>query len=1073
MLRNMSGGGANITLGEKWRLLLPYHVRRDILASFAGVDLGPYQYTIGSAELGMAVINELLYIDGQYDITQAGIDNAGSKAQLEKFKAKPLVCKHLLRVVAILRAIHKPVVNYSYIKSEHHLLYDMVSRSLDENGVSIAEVEEEILQWEHQHDTTLKWREVPQWIIDLVFPVAYNMEIPELLEPLKELLGKAADEATPRCFSKRCIDVDRPTPMPLSEAAYMSELMVEYPDSFPLPENACELTPFLKAKLRERLVEDEPEAPPPRQTKEVISPVAHEAELPAVPVRSLRGPKLTNTSLYAGGGGDALGWMATGGDLVCAVDHDAAALKRVEKMTGCKTYCFDFNDRSKWADLPVTDGLTAGIPCITYSMLGGKRGPDDPRHMHRTTIDFIEYRQKIGKGYKFLVLEIVLEMLDHEKGLPEQKEAVERLRGMGYQVGLKPESLTGHDVVSAYEHGLPLHKVRMFTRAAMQEEGFQLCPIVPSRSPEHPKCLADIMVPDCCVDDALFAPNDLKIIPQTPATYDPSMPHTVARVRSGVGWPGYPTRFCLHTGAYYTCMASGNIAYVVTPEGNARMLAILEVAAAHGFPLWYCHGATRRQLLKWFGNSICPPVARAVFDSIKCNAVPCEQGRSPLDLPVPSPEFPLKPGPESVAYTGTDHSPEAVTNEPVEIELRQRILDQPRVGRPLSGNERRGKRKLPDERMQARYIKVLEKKRGRMQREFGHDCWTEIDIAKYSAYRDMTFANRLKQCQEATKYDGVAAESSARSIKQALGVDGSTAAKLVPKSKEARPPLRSLTGRKRVFAFGENLMGAEMRALIEFEKRQLFSNRIASSTKKRYTSNYKFWVEFCKAVGASPLLYGRDAQADTKLLCDYVVYEHCIQKNGFGTVKNKLWAIRHHNMEFNLQNPLEDKPQLDNLLKAIKLKNAKVNRKMPVTPQMLRYILGAGDMTKLRTKAVVTSIIFAFAFLLRVSEYAAETANVIGPHIIRRHHVVFKRGGFVVNDPRQADEIEITIPSSKTDQAGQGYVRNHFKTDQDLCVVRLMADWFAATPNADKYDPAACVLIPKFRQQWIVVGLCN
>ena len=126
---------------------------------------------------------------------------------------------------------------------------------------------------------------------------------------------------------------------------------------------------------------------------------------------------------------------------------------------------------------------------------------------------------------------------------------------------------------------------------------------------------------------------------------------------------------------------------------------------------------------------------------------------------------------------------------------------------------------------------------------------------------------------------------------------------------------------------------------------------------------------------------------------------------------------------------------------------------MPVTPQMLRYILGAGDMTKLRTKAVVTSIIFAFAFLLRVSEYAAETANVIGPHIIRRHHVVFKRGGFVVNDPRQADEIEITIPSSKTDQAGQGYVRNHFKTDQDLCVVRLMADWFAATPNADKYDP--------------------
>ena len=99
------GGGANITLGEQWRLLLPHHVRRDILAPFAGVDLGPFQYTIGAAELGMAVINELLYVNGQFDITEAGIDNAGSQAQLEKFKAKLLVSKHMVRIVAMLRAI--------------------------------------------------------------------------------------------------------------------------------------------------------------------------------------------------------------------------------------------------------------------------------------------------------------------------------------------------------------------------------------------------------------------------------------------------------------------------------------------------------------------------------------------------------------------------------------------------------------------------------------------------------------------------------------------------------------------------------------------------------------------------------------------------------------------------------------------------------------------------------------------------------------------------------------------------------------------------------------------------------
>ena len=58
-----------------------------------------------------------------------------------------------------------------------------------------------------------------------------------------------------------------------------------------------------------------------------------------------------------------------------------------------------------------------------------------------------------------------------------------------------------------------------------------------------------------------------------------------------------------------------------------------------------------------------------------------------------------------------------------------------------------------------------------------------------------------------------------------------------------------------------------------------------------------------------------------------------------------------------------------------------------------------------------------------------------------------------MKDPQMADEIEVTIPSSKTDQAGQGYVRNHFKTNQDLCVVQIMADWFSATSGSDEYDP--------------------
>ena len=171
-------------------------------------------------------------------------------------------------------------------------------------------------------------------------------------------------------------------------------------------------------------------------------------------------------------------------------------------------------------------------------MLGAKKGPDDPRHMHTTTIDFLEYRMSIGMPYKFIVLEIVLEMLDHEKGLPEQQEAVRRLRKMGYQVGLAETSGTAHDVVSAYEHGIPLHKVRMFTRAVLPGCGIELSAITPTRTDSDPKCLGDIMVPDCCVDKELFAKDDQMVSPVATVSSDPSVPRTVARVKPVMVWDG-------------------------------------------------------------------------------------------------------------------------------------------------------------------------------------------------------------------------------------------------------------------------------------------------------------------------------------------------------------------------------------------------------------------------------------------------------------------------------------------------------------------------------------------------------
>ena len=120
-------GGANVTRGTKWRNMLPPHVQKDIDDSMQGIDKGPFQYTIGGAELGAAVINELMYCDGEYQRSIGLIDNAGSFGQLGKFKDRNMVARHMLRVVSLKRLVTKPIMHYSLIKSELHKLYDMAS----------------------------------------------------------------------------------------------------------------------------------------------------------------------------------------------------------------------------------------------------------------------------------------------------------------------------------------------------------------------------------------------------------------------------------------------------------------------------------------------------------------------------------------------------------------------------------------------------------------------------------------------------------------------------------------------------------------------------------------------------------------------------------------------------------------------------------------------------------------------------------------------------------------------------------------------------------------------------------
>ena len=251
-----------------------------------------------------------------------------------------------------------------------------------------------------------------------------------------------------------------------------------------------------------------------------------------------------------------------------------------------------------------------------------------------------------------------------------------------------------------------------------------------------------------------------------------------------------------------------------------------------------------------------------------------------------------------------------------------------------------------------------------------------------------------------------------------------------------------------------------LRNALRRAKSEVAARDIASSTRTKYAGSYKFWVEFCRACGASPLLTRKHPHDDAELITDYVMFENAGHGNKHGTIKQKLAAIRYFNIDLGYGNPREDCPSLDRIMKGIRRECGAVNRNLPVTSEMLTHIVDRAGLSHLRTRAVVTSIVTAFMFLLRCSEYASEDDATMGKHVIKRYHVVFKRKGIVTANPLIADQVEMAIPSSKTDQLGQGHTRTHYRTEGALCPVRLLAEWVNSTSEMPSGVPLFSFINP-------------
>ena len=164
-------------------------------------------------------------------------------------------------------------------------------------------------------------------------------------------------------------------------------------------------------------------------------------------------------SLFSGGGGLDLGFLAAGFDIVYANEFDKNIWKTYEKNHGCE---LDRRDLRKvpFSEIPDCEGIIGGPPCQSWSAAGAHRGIDDLRgQLFFSYIRVIEAKRPL-----FFLAENVMGILTkpHSYALGRIIREFEKI---GYFVF--PHT------VDAADYGVPQNRRRVFFVGIRRDLGFQ------------------------------------------------------------------------------------------------------------------------------------------------------------------------------------------------------------------------------------------------------------------------------------------------------------------------------------------------------------------------------------------------------------------------------------------------------------------------------------------------------------------------------------------------------------------------------------------------------------------------
>lgn len=375
----------------------------------------------------------------------------------------------------------------------------------------------------------------------------------------------------------------------------------------------------------------------------------------------------------------SLGFEQAGFDVVAAVEIDPihAAIHRynfpecavipqpVQNISGDR-----IREISGIGDRPI-DTVFGGAPCQGFSLIG-QRVLDDPRNA--LVKDFVRIVRELDASY--FVFENVkgLTIGRHKKFLEELIEAFE---ASNYEVQRKWR------VLNAANYGVPQDRQRLFLIGA--KRGFRI-PVYPEPLTVRPDRHSDLLTPKgptCfeALDDLPDAESFADLLQSDETVVNPWQAHSdyarEMRCESPSSWHyGYKRRWNADrlTASYrtehstisrtrFTETKPGLIEpisrfFKLSPDGicntlragtdgargaftsprpihyrYSRCITVREMARLHGFPDWFRFHQTKWHGARQIGNSVPPPLARAVaFAIIDAMGIQVQKPRRSLDL---------------------------------------------------------------------------------------------------------------------------------------------------------------------------------------------------------------------------------------------------------------------------------------------------------------------------------------------------------------------------------------------------------------------------------------------------------